>query len=140
MVGLVCDLNYLLLLGLGCRGPLIIFDEGPIQRGSPSESSVDVDEVLNLGEMTNPSLNMTVEVGVDNNPANAIGKGAFVVDRDSVLGKMIVENRPPVTNEVGRARDMTLRALSEAAFSETSASVDHSEDIKMFRKFEGIFE
>ena len=69
---------------------------------------IDIDKVLDLGEMTDPGLDVTVEVGVDDNPANVISEGAFIVDRDSVSGKIIVEYRPLVMNEVGRARDMTL--------------------------------
>ena len=67
---------------------------------------------------------------MDNNPANMISEGAFVVDRDSVLGKMIVKNHLPGTNKVGRARNVVLRGLSEVAFSETDASENHSEDMR----------
>ena len=60
LVGLVRDLDYLLLLGFGRQGPLVVLDEGSIGRGSPSESSLDVDEVFDLGEMADPGLDMTV--------------------------------------------------------------------------------
>ncbi|KAI0324236.1 hypothetical protein GY45DRAFT_1340929 [Cubamyces sp. BRFM 1775] len=85
-MSLVRNLDYL-LLGIGHQGPLVIFEENSIGRGSPSERAVDVNEVFDLGEMTNPGLDVTVEVRVDDNPANAISEGAFIVDRDSVPGK-----------------------------------------------------
>ena len=86
--------------------------------------------------MGDPSLDMAVEVGMDDYPANAIGKGTFVVNRNCVLGKMIVEYCSPFTNEVRRARDMTSRALSEATFSETSTSVDHCEVMRIVEKIQ----
>ena len=70
LIGLVCNLDHLLLLGLGCWCPLVVFEENTIQRGSPSESSVDVNEIFNLREMGDSSLNITVEIGVNNDPAD----------------------------------------------------------------------
>ena len=52
--------------------------------------------------MTDPSLYVTMEVGVDNDPVNMVSKGVFIMDQDSVLGKIVVENCLLVTNEVGR--------------------------------------
>ena len=79
LVSLVRNLIDLLLLRLGCRRPLVIVDENSVRRSSPGERAVDVDEVLDLREMRNSSLYVTVEVGVDNDPADAVGEGAFVV-------------------------------------------------------------
>ena len=102
----------------------------PIRRGSSSKSMIDVNEVLDLGEMADPSLNVTVEVGVDNDPANAISEGVFIVDRDSVSGKVVVENRSPVMNEVRGTRDVMPTGLCETTFSETSVSENYSEDMR----------
>ena len=55
-------------------------------------------------------------------------------------GKVVVEHRPSFTDEVGGTRDVAPGSLREAATSEMSASVDHSEYQKMFRKLRGIFE
>ena len=140
LVSLVRNLIDLLLLRLGCRRPLVIVDENSVRRSSPGERAVDVDEVLDLREMRNSSLYVTVEVGVDNDPADAVGKGAFVVGRDSVSREVVVENRPPFADEVGGTGDVAPGSLREAATSEMSASVNHSEYQKMFRKLEGIFE
>ena len=54
--------------------------------------------------------------------------------------EVVVENRPPFADEVGGTGDVAPGSLREAATSEMSASVDHSEYKKMFRKLEGIFE
>ena len=83
---------------------------------------------------------MTVEVRVNDDPADAIGEGAFVVGRDSMSREVVVENRPPFADEVGGTGNVAPGSLREAATSEMSVSVDHSEYQKMFRKLEGIFE
>ena len=46
--------------------------EDSIGWGGPSERAVDVDQVSDLREMRESSLDVTVEVGVENNPADAI--------------------------------------------------------------------
>ena len=104
-----------------------MFDENRVQGGSPGESAVDVDEVPDLRKMGNPSLDMTVEVGVHDDPADAVGEGAFVVARDSVLGKMVIENCSPFPNEVGEMRNVAPGSLRETTSSKTSVGVDHSE-------------
>ena len=87
---------------------------------------------------------MTVEVGVDNDPADAVGEGAFVVARDGVSGKVVVENSSPFPNEVGGTGNVATSSLREATTSKTSLSVNHCESMKncleSLRIFEEIFE
>ena len=74
------------------------------------------------------------------NPADAVGEGAFIVGRNSVSGEVVIEDRPPFADGVGGTGNVAPGSLRESATSEMSASVDHSEYQKMFRKLEGIFE
>ena len=55
-------------------------------------------------------------------------------------GEVVIENRPPFADEVRGTGNVTPGSLRESATSEMSASVDHSEYKKMFRKLEGIVE
>ena len=98
-----------------------------MRRGGSSESAVDINEDLDLREMGNLSLYVTVEVGVDNDPANAVSEGAFVVGRDSVSREVVVGNHPPFTDEVGGTGNVATSRLREATTSKTSVGVDHSE-------------
>ena len=140
LVSLVRNLIDLLLLRLGRRRPLVIVDENSVRGSGSSERAVDVDEVLDLREMSDPCLNMTIEVRVNDDPADAVSEGAFIVGRDGVSGKVVIENRSSFTDEVGGTRDVAPGGLREAATSELSASIDHCEYMKMFRKVEEIFE
>ena len=51
-------------------------------------------------------MHETLASGVDNEPVNMVSKGAFIMDQDSVLAKIAVENCPPFTSEVGTTRDV----------------------------------
>ena len=104
-----------------------MFDENRVGGGSPGESAVDVDEVFDLGKVGNPGLDMAVEVGVHDDPADTISEGAFVVARDGVSGKMVVENSSPFPNEVGGTGNVATSRLRETTTSKTSVGVDHSE-------------
>ena len=127
LVRLVCYLVYLLLLRPRSRRSLIVVDENSVRGSGSSERAVDVDEVLDLGEMSDPCLDVTIEVRVNDDPADAVSEGAFIVGRDGVSGKVVIENRSSFTDEVGGTRDVAPGGLREAATSELSASVDHCE-------------
>ena len=144
MVGLARNLIHFLLLRSGRRRLLVVPDKNRVQGSGPSEGAVDVDEVFDLGEMGNPGLDMAVEVGVHDDPANTIGESAFVVARDSVSGEMVVEHCSPFPNEVGGTGNVATSSFREATTSKTSLSVNHCESMKncleSLRIFEEIFE
>ena len=140
LVRLVCYLVYLLLLRPRSRRSLIVVDENSVRGSGSSERAVDVDEVLDLREMSDPCLDVTIGVRVNDDPADAVGEGAFIVGRDSVSGEVVIEDRPPFADEVGGTGNVAPGSLRKAATSEMSASVDHCEYMKMFRKVEEIFE